>query len=66
MRITVDRERCVGAGQCVLAEPELFDQSEQDGRVVLLNERPAPELAGDVEHVMRLCPSQALGIDDEI
>lgn len=39
-RVTAHRDTCVGSGQCVLAAPEVFDQSEVDGRVVLLR---APE-----------------------
>ncbi|MCZ9347247.1 ferredoxin, partial [Streptomyces sp. TRM76130] len=33
MKINVDRSRCVGAGQCVLTAPALFDQGEEDGLV---------------------------------
>ncbi|GAA0915578.1 hypothetical protein GCM10009574_018210 [Streptomyces asiaticus] len=31
MKITVDEEKCCGAGQCVLIAPEVFDQREEDG-----------------------------------
>ncbi|MFI0484444.1 ferredoxin [Actinomadura sp. 9N215] len=34
MRISTDRHRCVGAGQCVLSAARLFDQDE-DGLVVV-------------------------------
>ncbi|MGW5121613.1 ferredoxin, partial [Streptomyces noursei] len=36
MRITVDTGRCVGAGQCVLTAPDLFDQDD-DGLVTVLD-----------------------------
>ncbi|MGN0120061.1 MAG: ferredoxin, partial [Streptomyces albidoflavus] len=39
MRVTVDSEQCVGAGQCVLNAPEVFDQDD-DGVVVLLRAEP--------------------------
>ncbi|MFE4059271.1 ferredoxin, partial [Streptomyces sp. NPDC059096] len=42
MRVTVDQESCVGAGQCVLNAPDVFDQDD-DGFVVLLNEAPGAE-----------------------
>ncbi|MFF0087030.1 ferredoxin [Streptomyces canus] len=32
MRIDVDADRCVGAGQCVMAAPKVFDQND-DGTV---------------------------------
>ena len=41
VRIIADRNRCVGAGQCVLSAPDVFDQSDEDGRVVIL---PDPRL----------------------
>jgi hypothetical protein len=32
-----------GAGSCVLIAPEVFDQREDDGIVILLNAEPAPQ-----------------------
>ncbi|MFI5916061.1 ferredoxin [Dactylosporangium sp. NPDC051541] len=63
MQISIDRERCVGAGQCVLAEPDVFDQSDEDGRVLLVKD-PGPDAAEVVERVAPLCPSRAIGIAD--
>ncbi|MFI1278490.1 ferredoxin [Micromonospora sp. NPDC020751] len=60
MRIEVDRDRCCGSGNCVLAAPEVFDQDEADGLVLLL--RPAP-LAGAADRIRRaadLCPAGAI------
>ncbi|MGD3111615.1 MULTISPECIES: ferredoxin [unclassified Streptomyces] len=62
MRITVDPERCVGAGQCVLNAPRLFDQDE-DGLVTLLAEPGADqESAGRL--AAALCPSQAITVHE--
>jgi ferredoxin len=36
--VVVDRAVCVGAAQCVLAAPELFEQDDE-GLVVLLSKR---------------------------
>lgn len=30
MKVEVDRERCQGHGQCVIASPELFELDEED------------------------------------
>jgi ferredoxin len=65
MRIVADRDRCVGAGQCVLAEPGIFGQSDSDGRVVLLVPRPGREDEEAVRMVLRLCPSGALSLAPE-
>jgi ferredoxin len=64
MKIIVDTGRCVGAGQCVLTEPELFDQSEDDGTVIVLNEVPEGELVEKAREAVHLCPSQALSLEE--
>ncbi len=62
MRIQADREVCVGSGQCVLTEPAVFDQSDDDGRVQLLTQRPGPQYAQAVRDAVDLCPSRALSL----
>ncbi|MEU1167237.1 ferredoxin, partial [Streptomyces sp. NPDC005921] len=36
MRVHVDRTKCCGAGSCVRTAPEVFDQNEEDGLVVVI------------------------------
>ena len=43
MRVEVDADRCCAAGQCVLTAPEVFDQDEDTGVVVLLDASPPAE-----------------------
>jgi ferredoxin len=64
MKIIVDTSRCVGAGQCVLTEPELFDQSEDDGTIIVLNETPEGELVEKAREAVHVCPSQALSLEE--
>lgn len=65
MRIVADTSICVGAGQCVLSEPSVFDQDDEDGTVVVLAERPGEgELPGAREAV-GLCPSGALTVAED-
>ena len=54
---TVDRDRCIGAGNCVLNAPELFDQDD-DGLVVLLDGAGADGPAA--ARAVASCPSRAL------
>jgi ferredoxin len=65
MRILIDRDKCVGAGQCVFAAPEVFDQSEDDGIVILLNESPPETLREGVLNAARLCPALAIEVVDD-
>ncbi|MFI5974660.1 ferredoxin [Streptomyces sp. NPDC051452] len=62
LRISVDRERCCGAGMCALSAPDVFDQRDTDGRVVLL-ERFAPrESEKSVRIASENCPCKAISV----
>ncbi|MCC3330461.1 ferredoxin [Nocardia abscessus] len=61
VRISADRERCIGAGMCALLAPEIFDQDEDDGRVRLLDPRPQRGHSA-VREALDACPSGALEI----
>lgn len=60
MKVSVEADKCVAAGQCVLLAPEVFDQREEDGVVVLLDEAPAPEHRGAVREAAVVCPAAAI------
>jgi ferredoxin len=60
MRVTIEEDLCVGAGQCVLAAPDVFDQRDEDGIVVLLDETPAPGLHDATREAALLCPALAI------
>lgn len=64
MRITVDSERCVGAGQCVLSAPEVFDQDE-DGLVALLRPNPDQQHDDRVRLAATLCPSGSITVRED-
>lgn len=65
MRIVTDTGRCVGAGQCALTEPKVFDQSDEDGTVVLLTDNAEGDVLDNVREAVDLCPSQALSLKEE-
>ncbi|MEV6448927.1 ferredoxin [Amycolatopsis sp. NPDC051716] len=64
MKIIADTGKCVGAGQCVLTEPALFDQSEEDGTVIVLDDQPQGELVEKAREAVHVCPSQALSLQE--
>jgi ferredoxin len=64
MRIVTDTARCVGAGQCALTEPSVFDQSDEDGTVVLLTETAEGDTLENVREAVDLCPSQAISLEE--
>jgi ferredoxin len=61
--IVADLDRCVGAGQCVLTEPALFDQHDETGQVVILDDTlKDDEAVARANEAIHLCPSGALGL----
>ncbi|MEV7983135.1 ferredoxin [Streptomyces sp. NPDC086519] len=64
MKVVVDEDKCVAAGQCVAAAMDVFDQRDEDGIVVVLNENPPAELADDVRNAAAVCPALAIRIED--
>jgi ferredoxin len=65
MRVSVDLDKCSGAGNCVSIAPETFDQREEDGLVVLLQERPSADDADAVREAARLCPAWAITVEED-
>ena len=60
MRVHADTEKCVGAGQCAMVAPQVFDQNDEDGTVIVLQPEPASEHADAVAEAVRLCPAQVI------
>ncbi|MDP9868127.1 MULTISPECIES: ferredoxin [Streptosporangium] len=60
MKVTVDEAKCCGAGQCVLIAPEVFDQREEDGIVILLDPEPGEDQHVLVREAAAVCPAAAI------
>jgi ferredoxin len=59
MKIVADRDRCIGAGMCVMNAPDVFDQDDDSVVVVLTAEVPEEHEAAAARAVAS-CPSGAL------
>lgn len=64
MKVTVDQDKCVSSGQCVLNASDVFDQRDDDGVVVLLDDSPADEQQDNVRKAAAVCPALAIEIEE--
>lgn len=64
MRVVVYEDKCVAAGQCAALSPQVFDQRDEDGVVILLDEHPAPELHDSVRRAVAACPALAIELEE--
>ena len=65
MRVRADKDRCCGAGHCVLIAPEIFDQNEHDGTVILLQDKPPGIFHDLVREAADVCPTKAIEITEQ-
>ncbi|MFI7130644.1 ferredoxin [Nonomuraea sp. NPDC050153] len=65
MKVIVDEVKCCGAGQCVLIAPEVFDQNEDDGIVILLEAEPAADRHAAVREAAAVCPAAAIQVVED-
>lgn len=62
MRVRVDREKCIGAGNCVAVAPDVFDLNEEYKAVLL------EPVSADDEHLLeaaKSCPANAIIVEDD-
>lgn len=65
MKIHVDMDKCIGAGLCVVAAPAIFAQNDDDGLVVVLNDRPPADQHAAVREAARLCPALVIELNED-
>ncbi|MEE9280196.1 MAG: ferredoxin [Myxococcota bacterium] len=63
MKIKVDYDLCEANAICMQQAPDVFKVDEEDN-LHILDESPRPELRERVENAVRLCPRQALSLED--
>ncbi|MFI6100251.1 ferredoxin [Lentzea sp. NPDC051213] len=64
MPVRIDETRCIGSGQCVLAAPDVFDQSDADGHGIVLIADPSSDLLPGVRDAIDRCPAQVVSLEE--
>jgi ferredoxin len=60
MKVTLDQDRCVASGQCVMAAMDVFDQRDEDGIAVLLMDEVDVDGEEHVRTAAMVCPAAAI------
>jgi len=63
MKIVVDYELCEANAVCMNSCPECF-RVEDDDTLTVLIENPPESLRSKVEEAVRLCPRQAISLEE--
>ncbi|CAN5325818.1 ferredoxin [soil metagenome] len=63
MKVIAERDKCVSAGNCVAHAPQVFDQDDDDGSVILLDANPSDDLAEPVREAAAACPAMAIRVE---
>ncbi|MEV4640162.1 ferredoxin [Actinoplanes sp. NPDC049548] len=62
-RVRADREVCIGAGNCVMTLPQVFDQDDDEGLVVVTD----PDAQGQPDELLQravmMCPAGAITVE---
>lgn len=61
--IIVDLNKCIAAGPCAIAAPEVFDIRPEDGKAIISN--PDGDSLDKVLEAARCCPILAIYIKDQ-
>ena len=64
MKVVVDFDLCESNAICMGVAPEVFEVRDDDFLYVL-QEHPPEELRPKMEEAVRLCPKQAISIEDD-
>lgn len=65
MKVVADLDLCVGSGMCTFTAPEVFDQDEADGRVIVRTAELDPDQLDLVQQAVESCPAAALSLVED-
>ena len=63
MKVVVDWDLCEANAVCMGVAPEIF-RVEEDDTLTILQENPSADMRAKVEEAVRLCPKQAISIEE--
>jgi len=65
MKLKIDLDKCIRAGECYYNHPELFRMQDNGDPEVLVSDITTPELRRHAEQAMEVCPAVAISLEDD-
>ena len=62
LQVVVASHKCTAAGQCLLAAPNVFDQSDENGTIVVLDDSPPESERASVLDAIQRCPASVISL----
>ena len=62
LNVAIEYQKCTAAGQCLLAAPNVFDQSDENGTIVLLDPNPPESERPRVLDAINRCPASVISL----
>ena len=63
MKIVIDRDRCISAGECCYNHPDLFEFGDEGLPVVRVDEVTGDRQRLEVAQAIEVCPTGAISIE---
>ncbi|XVU27624.1 ferredoxin [Actinoplanes sp. CA-054009] len=60
MKVAVDRDACIGAGNCAMTAPLVFDQDADEAIVILVTDTPPESEQAAVREAVDRCPAAVI------
>lgn len=64
LKLVIDLDRCAGTGVCVLTAPQVFDQSDENGKVFVQANANLEDHDRAVREAVANCPTRALSLKE--
>ena len=61
--IKIQKDRCIGSGQCAIHAPDFFSQSAEDGIVELIQTEAEMKDFDELTNAEELCPAGVIEIE---
>lgn len=62
LEIKIDRERCIGSGECAMSAPAIFDIGDDDTAILVSDGPPWPASNDLLREIASHCPSHAISL----